>query len=151
MAENELHNPKVHHEASDVDIRAITRYGVIFSLALVASLVLVWFVFNYLKAREDRLGTAPSTLVRRDARSLPPEPRLQSSPILDLQQMQAAENQLLDGYAWVDPANGIVRIPVNRALDLVAREGLPHRTQAPPPAASSASVPTESGLGVKTK
>jgi len=34
---------------------------------------------------------------------------------------------VLDGYAWVDKTRGIVRIPITRALELVAKEGLPSR------------------------
>jgi hypothetical protein len=31
----------------------------------------------------------------------------------------------LDSYGWVDPAQGTVRIPIQRAIDLVVQEGQP--------------------------
>ncbi len=31
----------------------------------------------------------------------------------------------LSNYAWIDPAKGIVRIPVEVAKDLVLKKGLP--------------------------
>jgi len=37
------------------------------------------------------------------------------------------EEELLDTYGWVDKERGIVRIPVARAMGLVAKEGLQSR------------------------
>jgi len=31
----------------------------------------------------------------------------------------------LHQYAWVDPDKGIVKIPIDRAMDLIAQRGLP--------------------------
>jgi hypothetical protein len=31
----------------------------------------------------------------------------------------------LDSYGWVDPAHDVVRIPIQRAIDLVVQEGQP--------------------------
>ena len=59
--------------------------------------------------------------------------------------IRAAEDQILNSYGWVDRSKGIVRIPIDRAIDLLAKRGLPARPQAPP--VERADVPTESGLG----
>lgn len=40
----------------------------------------------------------------------------------------AAENARLDSYRWVDRSNGIVHIPIDRAIDLILQRGLPTRT-----------------------
>jgi len=37
------------------------------------------------------------------------------------------ESSLLTRYAWIDDQNAIVRIPVERAMELLAERGLPHR------------------------
>lgn len=60
--------------------------------------------------------------------------------------MLAAERRLLDTYAWIDRNQGIVRIPVAVAMDLVAERGLPAQP-APPQPSAGISVPSESGLG----
>jgi hypothetical protein len=39
--------------------------------------------------------------------------------------MLQEENEILNHYGWVDPDRGIVRLPVERALDIVAQKGLP--------------------------
>ena len=61
----------------------------------------------------------------------PPEPRLQAAPVKDLATFRAEEDAVLNSYGVIDQANGIVRIPVERALELVAKEGLPSRKQEP--------------------
>jgi hypothetical protein len=55
-------------------------------------------------------------------------PRLQVSPRLDLAQFHAREDEELTNYGWVDRSNGIVRIPIERAMDVVLQKGLPLRT-----------------------
>jgi hypothetical protein len=43
--------------------------------------------------------------------------------------MRAAEDAALDSYGWVDKDAGIVRIPVDRAMEILAKKGLPSRKQ----------------------
>jgi hypothetical protein len=71
------------------------------------------------------LDTKPSPIMTGQARKLPPEPRLQSNPVGDLRKLQQNEDDILQTYGWVDQNAGIVRIPVARALELVAARGLP--------------------------
>ena len=40
----------------------------------------------------------------------------------------AAQNEKLNSYGWVDRSNGIVQIPIEHAIDLLAQRGLPCRT-----------------------
>jgi hypothetical protein len=58
---------------------------------------------------------------------LPPEPRLEANPYQALQALRAREDHILEQYAWIDKAKGIVRIPIERAMDLAAERGLPTR------------------------
>ena len=43
--------------------------------------------------------------------------------------MRRHEAKLLEHYTWVDKNAGTVRIPVDRAIELLAAKGLPHRAQ----------------------
>jgi hypothetical protein len=42
-----------------------------------------------------------------------------------------AEDKTLENYAWVDKAAGTVRLPIDRAIDLVVERGFPVRPAAP--------------------
>lgn len=39
-----------------------------------------------------------------------------------------AQDEKLNNYGWIDRSNGIVQIPIERAMDLLAHRGLPSRT-----------------------
>lgn len=56
--------------------------------------------------------------------SEPRTARLQASPDADLARMRAISKEGLNGYGWIDREAGIVRIPIERAMDLyVQRHG----------------------------
>lgn len=113
MAENR------RHEESDVNAAAIGKFAIALILVTISSLLLLFGLFRYFQSREG----PPSESVR----ALPPEPRLQAAPVLDLKAIRAAEDQVLNTYAWVDPQKGVARIPIARAIDLLAQRGLPSR------------------------
>lgn len=62
-----------------------------------------------------------------------PTPRLQSDDgSLDTADLHAREDLLLDHYSWVDRSKGTIRIPVERAMELIAQRGLPVAQQPAP-------------------
>ena len=127
---------------------AIYKFGIALAFLCVFAFGLLYGLYQYFLSREG--GALSKAQVNVDARQLPPMPRLQSAPISDLKDMRAAEDKLLSSYGWVDQAHGIVRIPVDRAIDLLAQRGLPARQQnEPQSSAANVSVPTESSLGPK--
>jgi len=70
---------------------------------------------------------------------------LQTAPTDELRAHRAQEEALLTGYGWVDRDNAIARIPIERAMELVARRGLPDYRSAVPdlPAGAPADAPAE--------
>lgn len=55
-----------------------------------------------------------------------PTPRVQTDDgNLDVADLHAREDLLLDNYSWVDRSQGKVRIPIERAMQIVAEKGLP--------------------------
>jgi hypothetical protein len=62
-----------------------------------------------------------------------PTPRLQDDDgNEDTADLHAREDLLLDNYSWVDRSKGTVRIPIERAMELIAQRGLPVQQQAQP-------------------
>jgi len=76
----------------------------------------------------------------------PPDyPLLQERPVwgdphMDIQKFRTEEDERVNTPAWRDKQKGIVRIPVDRAIDLVLEKGLPARPT--PGVASGASGAT---------
>ena len=55
-----------------------------------------------------------------------PTPRLQTDDgNQDVADMHERESLLLEHYSWVDQSKGVVRIPIDRAMELIAQRGLP--------------------------
>ncbi len=55
------------------------------------------------------------------------EPVLQIDPVADWNAYKTQEDELLNSYGWVDKAAGIARIPIDRAIEITAQQGLPYR------------------------
>ena len=116
------------YETSDASAPALVRFAIGLVTALVVLALLMAGVFRIF-SKTQSLGPPASPF--EDVRTLPPQPRLQVEPRVDLQHLRAGEEDLLQSYGWVDPAAGIVRMPIDRAMDRILEKGLPVRaTQA---------------------
>jgi hypothetical protein len=137
--------PEDRHEHADVNIWAVGRFAIALAILCLVASGLLFGLFRYFTWRDG--GPLPPDKLNIDARSKPPAPTLQEQPVTDLREMRAAEDQLLNSYGWIDQAHGVARVPIARAIDMLAQKGLPVRQEMP--AASNVTVPTESGLGAK--
>jgi hypothetical protein len=59
-----------------------------------------------------------------------PKPELQTDPQADLQDFERDQRATLSGYGWVDRSEGIARIPIEQAMQIVAARGA-HAYDAP--------------------
>ena len=113
------------HETRDANIRSLTILLVGLFLLLLLSLLAMGWMFWYLAGREET-SRAPRAAAERDR---PPAPRLQVDPATDLENLRKAEAAVLNSYGWVDRKAGIVRIPIDRAMEVRAERGLPARSR----------------------
>ncbi|MBK9166098.1 MAG: hypothetical protein IPM24_01400 [Bryobacterales bacterium] len=113
------------HETTDISVGAVSRSGLVLAGGVVIVMMLMWFLFDVYGAqvRASQEGPQPSTL--DNPQVMPPEPRLQALPRVEWSEYKVRQKALVEGYQWIDQQQGMVRIPVDRALEIVAREGLP--------------------------
>jgi hypothetical protein len=52
-----------------------------------------------------------------------PEPTLQKKPQDDLKRFEFEQRMAISGYGWVDRSKGLVQIPINEAMRIVAARG----------------------------
>jgi len=98
--------------------------GVVIGLVLLVASSL--FIFNSVVRNLDvRANAAPAPVgeFNIDVNKVPQAPRLQDHAVQDLQQMHTAEDQVLNTYGWIDRKKGVARIPIDRAIDLLAQRG----------------------------
>jgi hypothetical protein len=116
------HNPRIGHETTDVNVWAVGKFAIGLVIVCVVSIALLFGLLKYFQSREE---TSVANTV--EPTKMFPQPQLQKTPIPDLKAIRAEEDKLLNGYAWVDQPKGVVRIPVDRAIEVLAQRGLPSR------------------------
>src|SRR6202171_3248417 len=125
--------------------RDIGVAGIIYFFAgLAAATLIIHFLlaglYDFLDKREKTQQPPVNPLITNvpaDTRQIPfnypekafPTPRLEQDERTQLNDIRMAEEQKLASYDWVDQKAGRVRIPIDRAMELVAQRGLPVRTQ----------------------
>jgi hypothetical protein len=131
---------EVAYEREDLSPRVIFSFLV--GLGLV--LVLVYFVVKgmdgYLDAYQKQHQPPLNPLVSQtenDSRKISnadiarfPQPRLETNERLEINAFRLQEEKTLNSYSWVDQQAGVARIPIERAMQLLAQRGLPTRPQA---------------------
>jgi hypothetical protein len=155
MPTHDSHEPEKPVDASaGYEITDVNVNGIVVFLASLAAFVGVFFIFCFglgkvintaiLKSdgplnkwnaigsqpkgeREDM--TSSAVLEQQQLRQMVgtfPTPRLQiDNGNQDTADLHAREDLLLDYYSWVDRQKGKVRIPIARAMQLIAQHGLP--------------------------
>jgi hypothetical protein len=155
--------PQTGYEASDVSATGIAVF-----LASLLAFVAVFFVFcfgmgkvinNQLIKRDGppnkwndlqhASGEVPKNMASNPAMEQQqlqqmtqrfPTPRLETDDgNQDLADLHVRESLLLEHYSWVDRSQGKVRIPIERAMQLIVQSGLPVAASAE---AGQASAPT---------
>jgi hypothetical protein len=112
------------HELSDVSIRGLVTFlaGLVISLAVVVIAVAGMFVWLMRHAEEADPPQPPLAELRAKQ---PPSPRLQESPAREMDALAAEQAAELEHTKWVDEQQKIVRIPIERAMEILATRGLP--------------------------
>jgi hypothetical protein len=125
-------NGEVSFERGDVNVYQITAFGVGLLISCIVVIFAMWAMFHFLAKREDKVNGLNPPAMLKERPKLPPEPHLQGifrpvSPAVELAELRADEDVILHSFGWIDPNKGIVRIPIDLAVDLVAAKGLPSK------------------------
>jgi len=129
------------HEEDVVASRLVWRIGAAFVGVLAIAVIAIYVLQPLMVASQEAESPPANPLAVKYGRVEPPAPRLQVDPALDIYNHRKAEAQVLGSYAWVDEKAGLVRIPIDRAIALLAERGLPPATgqgaAAPAPASGA--------------
>lgn len=134
------------YEATDVRVSGVLVFLVALTIFAVVTAMMAYGVGKVLDARMAKEDGPPGkwtkTVDVRQLGDMPNSPELQNKVATLMQQyptprlqtddgnqdvadLHAREDLLLNNYSWVDSAQGKVRIPIERAMDLIAERGLP--------------------------
>ena len=109
------------HELSDASPRLVGLFVVGLFGVIFFTMAALGFMYTHL------YNPSAAIPVRPDQTRFQHAPIAKTSIAKDWQSIDALAHQRLDHYGWADPSGSVVRIPINRAVQLVASEGLPAR------------------------
>jgi hypothetical protein len=124
------------HESTEIGLRAIVIFAVVLVGISAGAMILLAGLMRGFSADEKRDGTS-SAEVATDRPGDFPGPRLQHHTSDDMREFRAREDAALKSYGWADRKAGIAQIPLEEAMKIVARDGLPKvKVTEPKPAAN---------------
>jgi len=127
-------NPELEYEHQDWRPRLVYIFLAGLSLTGILVYFVVWGLYDVIDDYQSRHQPPQNPLVHSEAdtrKVLPeaiqkfPQPRLERSERVEINDFRLQEEQTLYSYGWVDRQAGLVRIPIDRAMELVAQRGLP--------------------------
>jgi hypothetical protein len=146
---------EVGYEHRDLSARAVYTFLICLGVLTVLIIFMLRGVYSFLDSYERNHQAPPSPLAAKppddprkvppDVRSQFPEPRLEVDERGQLTGFVLDQEKALHSYGYVDQQAGVVRIPIERAMQLVAQRGLPVR----PPGASESAGPGGKSSGAK--
>jgi hypothetical protein len=137
------------------DMAAQSVFAFLMALAVGGVLVyfVIWGFYHFMDARQRSRQSPQGPLVKQveaDTRIVSPDevakfpqPRLERNERVEIRDFRLKEEQTLNSYGWVDEKAGMVRIPIERAMQLVAQRGLPTVPKAGIVPASAVNVATQ--------
>jgi hypothetical protein len=156
-------NAEEHGSFEHQDLQAGAILYFLATLAVVTVICLFGLrgLYTYLDHREKASQPAVNPLVtsvpedtRHVAPGYPqsafPSPKLEEDERGQLNGIRLAEEKTLYSYGWIDEKAGTVRIPIERAMDLLVQRGLPVRPQGGGGEEAAASASTNMTATVKT-
>lgn len=137
------------YESRDIVMSTMVKW-IIALVVLIAFGITVPAVLFFVFRGYAPTGEVPYAINR--STNLPPEPRIQSRPRMDLREFHDREQERLDTYGR-DPRTGAIHVPIQQAIGVLAARGLPVRTtgatppDASPPAGAAAATESAPGPG----
>ncbi len=105
------------------------NFAIWLGVAMMLSGAIVYGTFWFLEGRAVSIddATAPLSAGRRPGRRIRQRRACRPSPSGTSTISKSAQRGTLNSYGWVDKANGVVHIPIERAMQIAVERGFPVR------------------------
>jgi hypothetical protein len=118
------------HETRDAGVRRIVIVAVVLAVSVPLLMALIWLMCREFAGDAGIAHLKPVLGIDASVQSKEvfPEPQVRPVPAEQPRIFREKEAGELDSYGWIDRSRGIVRIPINRAMEILAQRGLPTRS-----------------------
>lgn len=130
------------YETRDADSSGVLKFLAILGSVVIAVSIVCYALFRYYTAHEGNPPATESPFA--DVRQLPPAPRLQVYPREDWLKFREEQQKSLETLDWVNRSAGTARVPIEEAMDLLVKKGVPVQGEKTAPPAEE-SKPTPEG------
>lgn len=137
------HTPDLGEFDREIDVRGIVWTGLGLVVVALVAHVLMWWMLRGFSRFDEKRDVPLSPIEAANPQQEPPEPRLEDNPNAALQAMIEDEQRRLHHAEWVDRRQGIVRVPIEVAVEVIVSRGVSAAQNASPPKPS----PGERGEG----
>ncbi len=143
---NEHHSPPEEAVKLGYEPHRVSRRFVIFStlglvLLVLLGLLAAYGVSRYVTEDASPMVQRPEVLRSTESRV---GVRVTADQPAQLRELRQSEERRLNEYGWVVRPEGIARIPIERAMEIIAQQGLPKQPQpANPPSQNTEEQNTE--------
>ena len=117
------------HETTDASAYYVGLFALGLLLTILLALLLLYQMFWRFEASAKRADPVVSPVA---GNQIPSGPLLQTQSSADLVKLRHDEDIILGSYKWIDKQQGIVQVPIQRAIDLLSDHGFPEPEAAKP-------------------
>ncbi len=129
------------HEVGETKIQAILGFGLALVVITIVAQLLLAGLMAFFHSTEAR-SQARRPALFDDETGLFPGARLQENPKAEMDQMRRDQEAHLSRYGWVEK-DKVAHIPIDRAMDLLVKTGLPKQDTQPPTSPPGQAVESE--------
>ena len=119
-------HPETLHEENTIQFAPVLIFVAVMILVSIATFLTVKIIEHTFDTNWARSEAPVSPLAQTQ---MPPAPLLEVSPGQARIDLRAKEQAVINSYRWIDEKAGVVGIPVEEAIKLLAQRGLPARGQ----------------------
>ena len=111
------------YETLDANAGGVFKFLVALGIVLVAAGLVSWGLFHLFSVHDVDQMASESPFA--DTRQLPLGPQLQVNPREDWLKFRDDQEKSLETYEWENRSAGTVRVPIEEAMELLVKKGLP--------------------------
>ena len=111
------------YETRDANAGGVFKFLAALGIVLLITGLVCWGLFRFFSAHEVNQAASESPFA--GTRQLPLGPQLQVNPREDWLKFREEQEKSLETYAWENRSAGTVRVPIEAAMELLVKKGVP--------------------------
>lgn len=106
------------YESADLDLAPIIKWMAMLEVFVLVSTLITVPIYRFFLPK-----TTIGDVTRFTERTLPPEPKLQAQPKIELKDFRMDEQARMESYGWAEKSKGEMRMPLEKAMEMVVQNG----------------------------